>query len=95
MLFFFKNGIQRKEPIGIRRTTFQGYSVSKEFYSPSYQTGVPTLESDHRRTLYWNPDVPVNSEGKAQVEFYNNSTAKDLIISAEGLSTNGTLLLNH
>jgi hypothetical protein len=94
MLYFFKNGIQRKEPIGIRRTTFQGYSVAKEFYSPIYQTGVPVLESDHRRTLYWNPDVTFNSEGKAQVDFYNNSSAKKMVISAEGLSTNGAILLN-
>lgn len=94
MLFFFKGGIQRKEPIGIRKTTFQGYSESKEFYSPVYRPGIPILEGDHRRTLYWNPDITTDSEGKAKVEFNNNSGCKKLIISAEGLTNEGTILVN-
>jgi len=95
MIFFFKNGFQRKEPIGIRRTTFQGYSESKEFYSPFYHPGIPILESDFRRTLYWNPDVIIDDEGKAKVEFYNNSSCKKMIISTEGLSNNGTILVDE
>jgi len=94
MLFFFKGGIQRKEPIGIRRTTFQGYSESREFYSPVYRPGIPVMESDHRRTLYWNPDITTDSEGKAKVEFNNNGTCKKLVISAEGLTKEGAILVN-
>jgi hypothetical protein len=95
MLFFFKGGIRQKEPIGIRRTTFQGYSESKEFYSPFYYPGIPILDPDLRRTLYWNPDVIIDDEGKAKVEFYNNSSCKKLIISTEGLSNNGTILVDE
>lgn len=93
MLYFFKNGIQPREPIGIRRTTFQGYTEAREFYSPVYQPGTPILESDHRRTLYWNPNVTTNSEGKAQVEFHNNGTCRKLLFSVEGLSNNGAILV--
>lgn len=94
MLYFFKDGIQRREPIGIRRTTFQGYSESREFYSPVYRTGVPILESDHRRTLYWNPDITTDSEGNAKVEFNNNGSCRKLVISVEGLAKEGAILLN-
>ena len=95
MLTFFKNGQQKKEPIGIRNTTFQGYSESKEFYSPIYRPGIPILDPDYRRTLYWNPDVVINNEGKAKVEFYNNASGKSLIISTEGLTKNGTILVDE
>lgn len=94
MLQFFKNGIKRKEPIGIRTTTFQGYSVSSEFYSPVHQPGIPILDGDYRRTLYWNPNLSLDATGKAKVEFFNNGSAKKLIIRAEGISNPGILLRN-
>lgn len=93
ILHFFKNGIQPKEPIGIRRTTFQGYTEAKEFYSPVYQPSVPIMESDYRRTLYWNPNITTDTEGKAKVEFHNNGTCKKLLFSIEGLSNEGAILV--
>ena len=95
MFTLFKNGIRPKEPIGIRRTTFQGYSESKEFYSPFYRPGIPIIDPDYRRTLYWNPDVIIDDEGKAKVEFYNNSKCRKLIISTEGLTKNGIILVDE
>jgi hypothetical protein len=95
MITFFKNGFQRKEPIGIRKTTFQGYSESKEFYSPYYHPGIPVLDPDYRRTLYWNPDVVLQENGKASLEFYNNVGCKKLIISAEGLTSDGMILVDE
>ncbi len=95
MITFFKDGFQRKEPIGIRKTTFQGYSQSKEFYSPFYHPGIPILDPDYRRTIYWNPDVLLNKEGKAKVEFYNNASCKKMVISTEGLANDGTILVDE
>jgi hypothetical protein len=94
-LQLFKNGARRLEPVGIRRTKFQGYTVAREFYSPVYLPGVPILESDLRRTLYWNPNITLDSEGKAKVEFFNTKKSKNLIFSAEGVSNDGLLLLNE
>ncbi len=81
-------------PMGVRTTTFNGYSRCKDFYSPSYPVGTPVLDSDYRRTLYWNPDVILDKTGKAQLEFYNNSNSKKLLISTEGITSNGVLLVN-
>ena len=82
-----------KEPIGVRRTLYDAYSVSNEFYSPIHQPGTPLMESDYRRTLYWNPDVNLDKQGKAKLEFYNNGTCRALSVNAEGITSNGTLLI--
>jgi hypothetical protein len=49
---------------------------------------LPTID-DVRRTLYWNPDVTTDSTGNATIRFYNNSTCKQLDISAEGITKSG------
>jgi len=81
-----------KDPIGVRKTFYQAYSVSKEFYSPIHQPRTPLLEADFRRTLYWNPDVILDPQGKAKLEFYNNGLCRKMSISAEGINSKGTLL---
>ena len=40
-------------------------------------------------TLYWNPNLWTDENGKAHVEFWNNSTCTDMIISAEGITAGG------
>lgn len=83
-----------KEPIGVRKTLYEAYTVSKDFYSPVYQPGTPVLEADYRRTLYWNPDVTLDAQGKAKLEFYNNASSRKMNVHAEGINSNGTLLMN-
>ena len=80
--------------MGQRRTKIQGYSYSKEFVHPDY-TDVPVqdLPRDYRRTLYWNPNVMLDENGRAEIEFFNNSTCRHLSISAEGLSHDGKPLV--
>lgn len=57
---------------GIRKTSVHGYDIPQEFYSPDY-SAMP-IETDYRRTLYWNPEVIPDENGKTTVKFYNNST---------------------
>jgi hypothetical protein len=88
----FKDWKRRREPIGIRTTRFYGYSVSKAFYAPVYNPKSPIVESDHRRTLYWNPDLITDDEGKVRVSFSNNGTCKKWNFSVEGFTKTGALL---
>lgn len=81
----------QKEPIGIRNTTFSGFSYPREFYSPQYGQGIMPDKRDYRRTIYWNPDVNTDAEGKATVSFFNNSTCRKLIVSAETVTENGII----
>jgi hypothetical protein len=76
---------------GVRNTLFEGYAVSKEFYSPVYEYEATPEDTDYRRTLYWNPDVTTDEEGKAQVVFYNNGSASAFSISAEAMTSDGKL----
>ncbi|GAB6011652.1 hypothetical protein [Viscerimonas tarda] len=84
-----KDGGKRRENKGIRPTKLAGYSVASEYYRADYSKGIPANEKDYRRTLYWNPDLKTDATGKASINFYNNSVAKQLDISAERLSSGG------
>ncbi|MBR0334810.1 MAG: hypothetical protein IIX13_07745 [Bacteroidales bacterium] len=80
--------------MGQRRSQIQGYSYSKDFVHPDYSSvPVQDLPRDYRRTLYWNPNVTLDENGRAEIEFFNNSTCRHLSISAEGLSHDGKPLV--
>ena len=76
---------------GIITYTPLGYSESVEFYHPTYDTPEKknAQRSDFRSTVYWNPELRLNAEGKATIEYYTpDSTApEDIII--EGVDKNG------
>ena len=78
------------------RIRMKGFSYAAEFYHPDYSTHRPSPEqADYRRTLYWNPNLKLDAEGKAQVQFYNNARTTRLSIEAAGLSPDGTILWNN
>ena len=83
----------QKEPIGIRNTTFTGFSYPREFFNSQYNnTDLPWIPgADFRRTLYWNPNVKTDSNGNADVTFYNNGTCKRFNISLETVTPNGII----
>lgn len=78
---------------GIRHTYFQGFNKPSTFQMEDYSSLPPM--ADFRRTIYWSPNVVTDSQGKAQVSFYNNSTCEDMYISVEGLSGDGRFLINE
>ena len=84
-----KDGGRRRPNNGIRPTKLVGYSVADEFYHSDYSKTALVGDWDYRRTLYWNPNVKTDKNGKASVSFYNNSTCKQITISAEGLTDSG------
>jgi hypothetical protein len=75
--------------LGKRVTTMQGFSRSHEFYAPSYPDGVVVGDADYRRTLYWNPNVISDENGRAEIEFYNNSYSTRFNISGAGITASG------
>jgi len=81
----------QKEVIGIRNTYFDGYAYVKEFFSPRYDRALLPDETDYRRTLYWNPDVKTGKDGKATISFYNNSSCKNMNVSAETVTEKGII----
>ena len=77
---------------GLRRTYFQGFNKPSAFQMEDYSV-IPPM-ADFRRTIYWNPNVRTDAKGKAKVEFYNNSTCREMYVSAEGMSDDGTILVS-
>ena len=77
---------------GVRQTYYEGYSPVKECYNlKSSDEALGYL--NYRRTLYWNPDVKTDAEGKASIRVYNNGTCRKMEISAEGCDGKHILLL--
>ncbi|MBR1593710.1 MAG: hypothetical protein IJ659_02920 [Alloprevotella sp.] len=74
---------------GIRRTYFIGYNRPSTYHVPQYLVPPEEPTQDFRRTLYWNPDVLLDDNGEAIVEFYNNSTCRSITVSAEGVTADG------
>lgn len=79
-----------------RVSSFEGYSTEKDFYigRPERENYIPD-SSEHSRTLYWNPDVKTDKEGKAQISFYNNAFCRQPEIAAEGLTKYGIPVANR
>lgn len=73
---------------------YNGYSLTKEFYSPDYSMPVQqNMEQDLRTTLFWNPELYTDNSSKNTIlKFYNNDFSKKLKIVAEGFDANGRLI---
>ena len=70
-----------------------GFAVADKFYNPDYSRFIlPEGYVDHRRTLYWNPSLSLDKDGKARIVFCNNGSPGSLSIEAEGQAPDGTLL---
>lgn len=78
---------------GIRNTHFQGYNIPDVFEMEDYSL-IPPVE-DFRRTIFWAPEVNTDAQGKAKIEFWNNSSCKEMHISCEGMTPDGKILINE
>ena len=77
---------RKPQPVkGLRTTHVDGYSEVIDYYHPQYNREIIPGEVDYRRTLYWNPCVELDNEGKAKVMFYNNGICKRPTVDVNGL----------
>lgn len=76
---------------GLRRTYFQGFNEVSTFQMEDYNV-IPPM-ADFRRTIYWAPDIKADAEGRAKIEFFNNSTCEEMYISAEGMTPTGQFVV--
>jgi hypothetical protein len=87
----YKDGYRRSYPPGITSFKIAGFSKVKEFYSPKYQVVETNKSDDNRSTLYWNPNVQTDRNGRARLSFYNSDKESAYTISAEGISNSGNV----
>jgi hypothetical protein len=73
------------------RQEFEAPQPGYVFTSPDYseasrkESRIP----DYRNTLYWNPDLKTDVNGRAAVEFYTSDEAGDYIMLVEGFTSDG------
>ena len=71
----------------------QGFAYPAECYSPDYSKQTPPDSvKDYRRTLYWNPNLMLDKDGKATITLYNNARTTQISVDAAGQAADGTLL---
>jgi len=77
-----------REPLNIDSKVVKGNSMPVElkmYNLPASNISVP----DFRSTLYWNPSVKTNANGKATVEFFNSDDVGKFRFFIDGLTTGG------
>jgi len=73
---------------GLRRTRFDAFA-RRETFQPYDGAALP--DELPRRTLYWNPNLKTDTKGNVAVDFH---TDKDIVVSAEGITSNGNAIVN-
>lgn len=76
----------------VLKYTPKGYATERQFYVPKYAGPRTALQpKDMRTTIYWNPVVNTDKEGKASLEFFNADDKGTYRVVVEGLDNNGNL----
>jgi hypothetical protein len=76
------------------RLTYRVTDPLKSFVSPDYSS-TELKEShipDYRNTLYWNPSVKPENDGKARVEFWSSDNKSDYVINIQGITAEGKII---
>ena len=76
---------------GVVTLSPKGFSVSREFYSPKYDAGTNSNRADLRTTIYWNPQIVAENDGKGKFEFYNADEPGQYRMVMEGIDAFGHL----
>ncbi len=75
----------------VERDSLDAYSYTKSFAYPKYESTNTAYRHDYRETLYWNPVVETDKNGKAKVEFYQSDANSAFRIMTEGISSSGLI----
>ena len=67
------------------------FSQTKQFYTPRYTIKEKDKMPDLRSTIYWNPIIITDANGKANISFFGNSVPGNYTISLEGTDMNGNI----
>jgi len=78
---------------GVEKRIISGFAEPMRFYSPNYRgIDLPSAD-DERRTLYWNPSLRTDAQGRASAVFFGNAREDQrLRISLRGLSPDGRMV---
>ena len=49
------------------------------------------METDHRNTLHWEPNIVLNEDGEAEISFFTSDDEDKYLIHCEGRSDEGEI----
>lgn len=89
--FYSKSGSKAAEAIpGMMPLTNIGYQVSKMFYAPKYDVKKPEdVKPDERVTLFWNPNIRSDENGKVALSYFNHDIDAPIHIVLQGVTKLG------
>lgn len=85
--------MQREAPPSLAIVKPLGFQKPVEFYVPDYEVDsiYRQKKTDYRTTIYWNPSLVPDKEGKMHVEFFTADKPGDYQAEIEGLSNKGNI----
>ncbi|MDR3694575.1 carboxypeptidase regulatory-like domain-containing protein [Mucilaginibacter sp.] len=84
--------ISPENPQGILPIFPKGYYIARTFYSPKYDHQETNFSRrDLRSTIYWNPEITTDSNGKASFSYYNADGTGSYRVVVEGMDDKGRL----
>jgi len=82
-------GWNRRKPVGVVSYRPLPIQYPQQFYSPKYNVASNVVVPDYRSTLYWDPNITTDQNGKAKVSFYTSDIKDKYTIKISGIDTNG------
>jgi hypothetical protein len=76
--------------IGLEQQAVAGWAPVRVFPVPQYPKSYDGPRTDFRETIYWNPSVETNAQGKAEVTFVTSDAVTAFRATAEGFGAAGT-----
>jgi hypothetical protein len=83
-------GWYRRKPPGVISYRPLPLMYPQQFYSPKYNVAPSSvIEPDYRSTLYWEPNIITDQNGKAKVYFYTSDIKSKYTVKIAGVDGNG------
>ena len=80
-------------PDYVTRLSYRVIDPFNSFVSPDYSSEMMKKSRipDFRNTIYWNPSVKLNSEGKALIDFWTSDYSSDFEVNIQGITREGRI----
>jgi hypothetical protein len=94
--YSFKGGNSNYIPVGYSQNNIlPGYYQARKFYTPKYDTPSENYNPDYRTTIFWEPYLITDAEGKASCSFYTSDEKTWMRINVEGLEAEKNALVSE
>ena len=80
------------QDLALLNTEMDGYYEARTFYAPTYLLESEKKNNDVRTTIFWEPTIVTDANGKAKITFYNADPTSKIRINVQGISKRGILI---